>query len=289
MNTVDVNTIEQLLRWAAAQLAGGDSPKLDAEVLLCHLLQKDRSYLFTWNDKVVSGADITAFQALVKRRAAGEPVAHIIGYREFWSLPLEVSADTLIPRPDTERLVELALERLPDGPCSVLDLGTGTGAIALALASERTDAEVSAIEYQHAAADLARRNSSRCGIPISVLQGSWYEPLADSGKTFDVIVSNPPYIDAADPHLVRGDVRFEPSSALVAEDEGLADLAHIIEQGTAYLKTGGWLLVEHGFTQGEAVRAIFADADYTHVVTYKDYGNNDRVTVGQKLRPNEEE
>lgn len=289
LNTVDVNTIELQLRWAAAQLVDGESPKLDAEVLLCHLLQRDRSYLFTWNDKVLSESVIAEFQALVKRRVAGEPVAHIIGYREFWSLPLEVSADTLIPRPDTERLVELALDCLPQGPCSVLDLGTGTGAIALALASERADAEVSAIEYQSAAAELARRNSSRCGIPITVLQGSWYEPLLNSGKSFDVIVSNPPYIDAEDPHLGLGDVRFEPATALVAADEGLADLALIIEQGVAFLKVGGWLLVEHGFAQRQAVRALFFGANYAHVITYKDYGDNDRVTVGQKIRPNKEE
>lgn len=289
MNTDNVNTIEQQLRWAAAQLTGGESPKLDAEVLLCHLLQRDRSYLFAWNDKVLSESIIAEFQGLVKRRVSGEPVAHIIGYREFWSLPLAVSPDTLIPRPDTERLVELALDRLPEGPCSVLDLGTGTGAIALALASERSDADVCAIEYQAAAAELARRNSNRCGIPITVLQGSWFEPLNDSDKTFDVIVSNPPYIDAEDPHLGQGDVRFEPASALVAADEGLADLAYIIEQGAVFLKDGGWLLVEHGFTQGEAVRALFSGANYAHVLTYKDYGDNDRVTVGQKIRPNKEE
>lgn len=284
--TEDTKNIAQCLQWATAKLVDSESPKLDAEVLLCHLLQKDRSYLFTWNDKLVEDNILTNFAALVARRQQGEPVAHILGYREFWSLTLEVSADTLIPRPDTEILVEQTLSRIPQSPCSVLDLGTGTGAIALAIASESPQAAVTAIEYQTSAVALAQRNAQRCQLPITVLQGSWYTPLDDDAyqgeKCFDIIVSNPPYIEENDPHLGKGDVRFEPLSALVAQDNGLADLHHIISEGVKYLKAHGWLLVEHGFDQGDAVRALFNQEHYHQVITYKDYGNNDRITVGQK-------
>jgi len=272
--------IAHCVRWATAQFANSDSPKLDAEVLLCHLLEKDRSYLFTWNDKPVSEQVWDDFSALVLRRQQGEPVAHILGYREFWSLQLEVSADTLIPRPDTEILVEQALARIPANSCTVLDLGTGTGAIALAIASECPQAQVTAIEYQMAAAELAKRNAKRCQLKLNVLQGSWYKPLAQA-QLFDVIVSNPPYIEANDPHLAQGDVRFEPLTALVAEGNGLADLQHIITAGVNHLKDAGWLLVEHGYDQGSAVRELFTQADYQQVMTYQDYGCNDRITVGQ--------
>ncbi|MBL1416059.1 MAG: peptide chain release factor N(5)-glutamine methyltransferase [Moritella sp.] len=276
-----MKTIAQLLQWAVEQLTASESPKLDAEVILCFLLEKDRSYLFTWDDKVMDDDIIRRFTALIMRRQAGEPVAHILGYREFWSLELEVSADTLIPRPDTEVLVEQALACMPTHACQVLDLGTGTGAIALALASESPQATVTAIEYQQGAAALARRNVKRCGFDVTVLQGSWFEPLKASQR-FDVIVSNPPYIDAHDPHLAMGDVRFEPLTALVAADNGLADLKHIISQGYQFLTVDGWLLVEHGFEQGAAARALFTASNYHQVVTHKDYGNNDRITVGQR-------
>ena len=276
-----MKTIAQLLQRAVKQLTDSESPKLDAEVILCFLLEKDRSYLFTWDDKVMEDDIIRRFTALIMRRQAGEPVAHILGYREFWSLELEVSADTLIPRPDTEVLVEQALACMPSHACQVLDLGTGTGAIALALASESPQATVTAIEYQQGAAALARRNVKRCGFDVAVLQGSWFEPLKASQR-FDVIVSNPPYIDAHDPHLAMGDVRFEPLTALVAADNGLADLKHIISQGYQFLTMDGWLLVEHGFEQGAAVRALFTASNYHQVVTHKDYGNNDRITVGQR-------
>lgn len=276
-----MKNITQLLAWAMTQLTASDSPRLDAEVLLCHLLQKDRSYLFTWNDKVVDDATIRNFSTLVARRQLGEPVAHILGYREFWSLELEVSSDTLIPRPDTEVLVEQALTCIPDQPCQVLDLGTGTGAVALAIASECPQATVTAVEFQQKAAELARRNALRCQLSVNILQGSWFEPIA-SDLRFNVIVSNPPYIEADDPHLGQGDVRFEPLTALVAAQDGMADLAYIIQQGYHFLQQDGWLLVEHGFEQGAAVRALFTSASYHQVTTYKDYGSNDRVTVGQR-------
>ena len=279
--TVQVKTIAQLVQWAAALFTASDSPKLDAELLLCHLLEKDRSYLFTWDDKVVADDICQAYAALVNRRQAGEPIAHILGFREFWSLELEVSADTLIPRPDTEVLVEQALAYIPAHNSRVLDLGTGTGAIALAIASECPLAQVTAIEFNPAAKALAERNAKRCQLAIDVRQGSWFTPLT-STELFDVIVSNPPYIEAEDPHLSQGDVRFEPLSALVADENGLADLRHIIGRGHDFLVAGGWLLVEHGYNQGDAVRALFAASDYQQISTYKDYGNNDRISVGQR-------
>lgn len=196
------------------------------------------------------------------------------------SLPLFVSPATLIPRPDTECLVEQALARLPTAPCRILDLGTGTGAIALALASERPDCEVTAVDVMPDAVALALRNAEHLGIAnVTISQSDWFSALA--GQRFATIVSNPPYIDAADLHLAEGDVRFEPLTALVAGDQGLADLAHIIREGRQYLQPGGWMLLEHGWTQGEAVRALFREAGYLDVATCRDYGDNERLTLGR--------
>ncbi|UXI01928.1 peptide chain release factor N(5)-glutamine methyltransferase [Photobacterium sp. TY1-4] len=275
-------SIEALLKQAAQQLsdAGSDSPQIDAAVLLCHVLDKPRSFLLTWPEKVPEPAQQAAFDALLQRRLAGEPVAYLVGEREFWSLPLKVAPHTLIPRPDTERLVELALEKTPAGPGAVLDLGTGTGAIALAIASERPDLTVTGIDLRPEAAALAGENGERLQIRNTrFLSGSWYSPLA-ADEQFAVIVSNPPYIDAADPHLAQGDVRFEPKSALVADDQGLADIRHISEQGRQFLLPGGWLLMEHGFEQGVAVRHILQNLGYSQITTAQDYAGLDRVTLG---------
>lgn len=274
--------IDALLKQAIEQLAeaGSESPHIDAAVLLCHAIDKPRSYLLTWPEKTLEPAQYTAFDALMARRLTGEPVAYIIGEREFWSLPLKVAPHTLIPRPDTERLVELALDKIPANACDVLDLGTGTGAIALALASERRDIMVSGIDLRPEAAALAEANRANLHIPNArFLSGSWYSPLADD-EQFAVIVSNPPYIDEHDPHLAQGDVRFEPKSALVAEDNGLADIRVISEQGRKHLSAGGWLLMEHGFEQGEAVREILHSLGYAEVATAQDYAGLDRVTMG---------
>ncbi|HHP5489942.1 TPA: peptide chain release factor N(5)-glutamine methyltransferase [Aeromonas veronii] len=265
-------------------LAGGESPRADADVLLCHLLDCRRSYLMTWPERELDAAQQATLQGWLARRLNGEPIAHLVGEREFWSLPLKVSPATLIPRPDTEVLVEQALTRIPQGPCAVLDLGTGTGAIALALKSERPEVDVWAVDRMADAAALARENSAALGLPIEVRDGSWFEPLGepdrDNTPRFAVIVSNPPYIDGADPHLEQGDVRFEPRSALVADDAGLADIRHIVAHASAYLLTDGWLLLEHGWDQGEAVRQLLRDGGYREVATVRDYGDNDRVTLG---------
>ncbi|HHQ4661876.1 TPA: peptide chain release factor N(5)-glutamine methyltransferase [Aeromonas veronii] len=276
--------IQQARAHIMTVLAEGESPRADADVLLCHLLDCRRSYLMTWPERELDAAQQATLQGWLARRLNGEPIAHLVGEREFWSLPLKVSPATLIPRPDTEVLVEQALTRIPQGPCAVLDLGTGTGAIALALKSERPEVDVWAVDRMADAAALARENSVALGLPIEVRDGSWFEPLGepdhDETPRFAVIVSNPPYIDGADPHLEQGDVRFEPRSALVADDAGLADIRHIVAHAPAYLLTDGWLLLEHGWDQGEAVRQLLRDGGYREVATVRDYGDNDRVTLG---------
>ncbi|EKP0299136.1 peptide chain release factor N(5)-glutamine methyltransferase [Aeromonas veronii] len=272
--------IQQARAHIMTVLAGGESPRADADVLLCHLLGCRRSYLMTWPERELDAAQQATLQGWLVRRLNGEPIAHLVGEREFWSLPLKVSPATLIPRPDTEVLVEQALTKIPQGPCAVLDLGTGTGAIALALKSERPEVDVWAVDRMADAAALARENSAALGLPIEVRDGSWFAPLDGQAPRFAVIVSNPPYIDGADPHLEQGDVRFEPRSALVADDAGLADIRHIVAHAPAYLLTDGWLLLEHGWDQGESVRQLLRDGGYREVATVRDYGDNDRVTLG---------
>ena len=272
--------IQQARAHIMATLASGESPRADADALLCHLLDCRRRYLMTWPEHELDAAQQATLAGWLARRLNGEPIAHLIGEREFWSLPLKVSPATLIPRPDTEVLVEQALARLPGGPCALLDLGTGTGAIALALKSERPDADVWAVDRMPAAAALARTNSAALGLPIEVRDGSWFAPLSDAPR-FAMIVSNPPYIDGADPHLHEGDVRFEPRSALVAEEQGLADIRLIVTQAPAHLVPGGWLLLEHGWDQGEAVRQLLLQQGYVQVETVRDYGDNERVTLGR--------
>lgn len=268
------------LRQAIARLTPGDSPRRDAEILLEHVSGKGRSFILAFGETRLTAAQLERLAALLARREQGEPVAYLIGQREFWSLALEVSPATLIPRPDSECLVEQALLRLPARPAQIVDLGTGTGAIALALASERRDCQVSAVEFNPEAAALARRNALRLGLAhVEVLQGSWFDPLA--GRRFDMIVANPPYIDADDVHLSQGDVRFEPASALVAAEQGLADLRIIANQAPRYLASAGWLLLEHGWQQGAAVRTLLCDAGFSRVESVRDYGDNERVTLGQ--------
>ncbi|MFB2829712.1 peptide chain release factor N(5)-glutamine methyltransferase [Aeromonas jandaei] len=272
--------IQQARAHIMTVLAGGESPRADADVLLCHLLDCRRSYLMTWPERELDSAQLATLQAWLARRLNGEPIAHLVGEREFWSLPLKVSPATLIPRPDTEVLVEQALTKIPQGPCAVLDLGTGTGAIALAIKSERPEVDVWAVDRMADAAALARENSATLGLPIEVRDGSWFAPLDEQAPRFAVIVSNPPYIDGADPHLEQGDVRFEPRSALVADEAGLADIRHIAAHAPAHLHSEGWLLLEHGWDQGMAVRQLLQDFGYRSVTTVRDYGENERVTLG---------
>ncbi|WP_413624137.1 peptide chain release factor N(5)-glutamine methyltransferase [Luteibacter sp. Lutesp34] len=264
--------IRTILREAALML--GD--RLEAELLLAHALGVDRAWFFAHAEDHFDEERIAGVEALLARRAKGEPVAYILGRRDFWSLSLEVTPATLIPRPETELLVEQALARLPEGG-RVLDLGTGSGAIALAIASERPDAEVTAVDASAAALAVARRNARRLGLDRVFMTGSdWYSALGD--RRFDVIVSNPPYVEAGDPHLVQGDLRFEPSSALASGPDGLDDIRRIAHGARGSLTDGGWLLVEHGWNQAAAVRGIFISEGLVDAFTVQDLEARDRVT-----------
>lgn len=256
--------------------------RADAEALLLHVLQQSRSWLFTHADDALDMDVQTAYEALLQRREAGEPVAYITGSRGFWTLELEVTPATLIPRPETELLVELALQRLaPDFRGHVADLGTGSGAIALALARERPHAQVVATDASVAALEVARRNARRHAIHnVSFVHGDWLAPLG--GQDFALIVSNPPYIEAEDPHLLQGDLRHEPASALASGNDGLDDIRRIIDAARAHLEPGGWLLFEHGWNQGEAARGLLRDAGYAEVFTARDLEQRDRVSGGRR-------
>lgn len=269
------------LTHATQRLVAGESGKRDAEILLGFVTGKARTFIIAFGETPLTNNQMEQLETLLSRREQGEPIAYLVGEREFWSLSLSVSPATLIPRPDTECLVEQALLRLPPGEAvNILDLGTGTGAIALAMASERPDCHIVGIDLQPDAVKLAQYNAQKLGIVNArFLQGSWFKPLPQ--QRFALIASNPPYIDAADPHLSTGDVRFEPTSALVAENAGLADLAHIIQSANAYLEDGGWLLLEHGWQQAVAVQTLLRQAGYRDVSTVKDYGGNDRVSLGR--------
>tara|TARA_R110002167_G_scaffold15727_13_gene62498 strand:- start:10779 stop:11648 length:870 start_codon:yes stop_codon:yes gene_type:complete len=270
--------IDQALARASELSRLSDSPLLDLQLLLESVLAKPRSYLYTWPERQLSDAQTLQFDALLTRRIAGEPIAHILGFRDFWTLNLEVNASTLIPRPETELLVELALQTLDATPKRVADLGTGTGAIALSLASERPVWEISAVEYSAAAAALAERNRARLELSnVAILSGCWCRPLAGE---FDLILSNPPYIDPDDPHLQQGDVRFEPLTALVADNHGLADIQTIVGQAYPLLKPEGWLMLEHGYNQADAVRQLLAGVGFQQVHSCTDLNQLERVTLG---------
>lgn len=277
-----MSTLETLRRAAVAQLSPhSPSAARDAEILLCHVLGRDAAWLYAHGDVPVPVAAAEAFAALLVRRAAGEPVAHLTGRRGFWTLDLAVTADTLIPRPETELLVEFALEKLPAGSAGpVLDLGTGSGAIALAVKAERPQARVLAVDAQDGALAVARANAAALGLAVEFRAGSWFAPVA--GERFALLLSNPPYIAADDAHLAQGDVRFEPRSALVAGADGLDDIRHLVATAPAYLLPGGWLALEHGWDQAEAVRALFAAAGFAGVASRRDLGGHERITCGHR-------
>lgn len=277
-------TIQQALSSAVQQLIEQpDTARLDAELLLAHVLHKSRTWLHTWSEQQLEAQQLACFQQLVARRARGEPIAHLIGRQDFWSLTLQVTTATLIPRPETERLVELALDRIPlTASWRIADLGTGSGAIALALAKERPHCLIIATDRSAAALTVARENalSNQLG-NVEFRLGNWFEALQDEAG-FELIVSNPPYIKKTDPHLQQGDVRFEPVSALQAGETGLDDLQHIIQQALPYLKPGGWLLLEHGYDQREAVVQLFLQAGYEQVTDYPDLAGQPRIAAGRK-------
>jgi len=273
--------IQSLLSTAAAKLAtASETAMLDAEVLLCHCLNKNRSFLRAWPEHQPSPAQIAQFQMLVEQRSHGTPVAYLTGQREFWSRNFKVSPDVLIPRPDTELLIELSLALLPaDRPCKIIDLGTGSGIIAITLAAERPLADVVASDLSAAALEIARYNAEWLDTGnVRFLQSHWFDNIDETG--FDLVISNPPYIAGSDPHLREGDVRFEPDSALVSAENGLQDIRLIAEQARRHLKDGGHLLVEHGYNQQTDVQAIFNALNYRQVTTHADLSGNPRVTSG---------
>ncbi len=269
-------TVESLLRQAATTV-----DRVDAEWLLAHAVAKPRSWLFAHGSDTVPAAVAARFEAMLARRQAGEPVAYLTGTQGFWTLDLEVSPATLVPRPETELLVELALARIPvDAGARVADLGTGSGAIALAIAKERPRAAVVATDASDEALEVARRNANRNRIAnVEFREGDWFAPLA--GETFDLIASNPPYIAEGDPHLGEGDLRFEPPTALSSGTDGLDAIRRIVGDAPAHLASGGWLLLEHGWYQGEPVRALLQAAGFTDVETARDLEGRDRVSLGR--------
>lgn len=274
-------TIQQALQQAAQLAEISDTARIDVTALLCHVLEKDRAFLYAWPEQSLTDTQQASFAALLERRRRGEPIAYLIGEREFWSLPLRVSSATLIPRPDTELLVTTALELFsPADAIKMLDLGTGTGAIAIALAAERPEWHVTALDNSDAALAVARSNAEQLDLPqIKFLRSDWFAQVG-SGR-FELIVSNPPYIQESDPHLTQGDLRFEPTSALASGTDGLRDLRVIISQAPDHLATMGWLAVEHGYQQGAAVRELFAENGFSAIGTQCDLAGLERVTCGQ--------
>ncbi len=273
--------IRALLEQASREL-GTDSARLDAEVLLAACLGKPRSYLHTWPERSIDQRKLECFGQLIRRRARGEPVAHLTGRREFWSLSLAVTPDTLVPRPETETLVELALEKLPpDTPLRVADLGTGSGAIALAIATERPRCEIIATDLSEPALKIARRNAERLGLGnIRFIKSDWCASLP-AGR-FDAILSNPPYVAAGDPHLDSGDVRFEPRQALLAGPGGMDALRLIARCARDHLRQGGWLIVEHGYDQGGKVMQLLGAEGYNDISNHNDSTGLCRVTLGRR-------
>jgi release factor glutamine methyltransferase len=277
-------TVADLLKRSAELSPASDSAYLDTELLLCHCLEVSRTWLMTWPEHQPSAAQLARFEMLFKRRLDGEPVAFITGTQGFWTLDLAVSPQTLIPRPETELLVDAALELDLPSNTKVLDLGTGTGAVALALAVERPDWQITGVDVQPQAVSLAEHNRQTYQLDnVSIYQSDWFSSLSsmESQQQFDLIVSNPPYIEVDDAHLFQGDVRFEPASALVSGADGLDDLKVVVGQSPGFLKPSGWLAVEHGHEQGEAVRQLFHNAGFVQVDTRCDYNRLDRITLGQ--------
>lgn len=276
-------TIKTVLAEALTQLQTcSQSSLLDAEILLCKILAKNRSYLRAWPDNLISPCQLTAYQELINQRKKGFPIAYLTGIKEFWSREFIVSPDVLIPRPETELLIELSLNLIPkDKPCKIIDLGTGSGIIAVTLAAERPQAAVTAIDISAAALAIAKINAAdHDQNAIRFYQSSWFENVPP-GK-FDLIISNPPYVAEHDPHLKQGDLRFEPLSALTSGEDGLTDIGIIAEASLERLECGGFLMVEHGYNQESTIQHRLNSLGYVEVQTYKDLAGIPRVTIGRK-------
>jgi len=273
-------TIAQARAWAKQELKAGESPELDVQVLLCFVLERQPAYLLTWPEKNLAEAQWLLFQDLVNRRCQGEPVAHLTGQRAFWSLELQVSPQTLIPRPETELLVEQALELIDTDKASVLDLGTGTGAIALALGAEQPSWQITGVDFKQEIIALARQNALANKINnVDFITSHWFEQL--QGQTFSLIVSNPPYVEADSEFLKQGDVRFEPLSALTSGPDGLDDIRLIIDQSQKHLLPGAWLMLEHGYNQAQQIQLLLTENGFQNVTTRVDLSGLDRITFAQ--------
>ena len=264
----------------AAVQAGLPLDPLENRILLCEATGLTRVQLITQGDRALTPDEASRLDDLVARRLRGEPIAYIVGRREFFGLDFQVGPAVLIPRPDTELIVELSLERLPDNAPRLLDMGTGSGAIAVAVAHTRPDADVTALDVSPDALAVAQANAAANGARVRFLESSWFDALA-AGDTFDVIASNPPYIAAGDEHLAQGDLRFEPVGALTDHADGLSALRIIIQGSPRHLAPGGWLLLEHGYDQAAAVRALLADAGFTDVQSWRDLAGIERVSGGR--------
>jgi release factor glutamine methyltransferase len=279
-----VTTLHQALQQAIAalEILPQSTPDLEAGVLLCHLLGKPRSHLYARPEQTLDKAQQQAYQALIQRRLQGEPIAHITGIREFWSLALKVTPATLIPRPDSELLVERGLLHLQDVHAArVADLGTGSGAIALAIASECPDCLVDATDLSSAALVIAQENAQRLRIQnVRFHQGDWFQALTADCR-YDLILSNPPYIPEQDEHLGQGDLPREPRAALVAGSDGLNDIRILCAEAGRYLKRGGWLLLEHGFEQARQVRDLLLQQGFLEVNSYRDLAGMERISEGR--------
>lgn len=262
-------------------LLTSESPRLDAEVLLAHSLGQSRSHLRAWPEKILTVTESEQFQALVELRYQGTPVAYLLGEREFWSRSFKVNDSVLIPRPDTELIVELALDLLAARQnCKVIDLGTGSGIIAITLAAERPNDQVIASDMSKAALALAAENAVNLKIGnIQFKESNWFEQIDE--YDFDMVISNPPYIAADDPHLEEGDVRFEPKQALISPAQGLYDIRLLADQSRQHLKAGAYILIEHGYQQQLEVQAILQHFDFKNIITHCDLAGNPRVTLGQ--------
>lgn len=283
-------TIQELISYGIKQLANSATPRLDVEMLLMFVLRCSRVILCSHPEREISNDLVEEIKTLLAKRAIGEPIAYIVGEKHFWTFSVEVSKNVLVPRPDTEVLVEQALIKIKqhngnnDEPIQILDLGTGSGIVAIALALEIPNASIYAVDCSLAALKVAKNNSTKNNTDnITFYHGNWFEPLQHMQKQFYCIVSNPPYIAKDDPHLLEEDLSFEPHEALVSGDNGLDALTTIISQGTNFLTKGGWLLVEHGYNQRSRVTELFRNYNYSNISSFKDLSGHDRVTCGCKL------
>ena len=278
-------TVGRLLDEAARSLAASADlveARREAQILFGHAVGASRAWLSAHRDDAADPSAAETFHELVRRRRSGEPVAYLVGRREFYGLEFRVTPDVLIPRADTETLVDTALEILVDGsPHDVLDLGTGSGCVAIAIAHERPEVRVTAVDVSKPALGVARANAATIGVNVELVQGEWFQQL--TGRRFDLVVSNPPYVATGDPHLQRGDLRFEPATALASGEDGLADIRVIAADAPAYLREGGWLLFEHGYEQAEVCRDLLLDAGFGEVIRRADIAGLPRVAGGRLL------